>query len=291
MKKITKNEFACNLTLSFALFFTAIHLLLVSFNLFGISHFSVPENFSYIKAYILSLSCLALYIFGFSISKFKKILFPSWLRIMFYIAFFLFTNTYYIAGLYYTKIGIVIFYAYIAFLINILSVSVFYNVQKDEKNRLKASNKFITFSVLCYSLAFSTIVQFAISAVKVIFFKKALTSTLLYFVISMSSMLVINIALFIAFYISLKNTKKFINACLVKHIVRAVKKVPAGETQKVSADEIKSEEVKNASTGNEKSLNEETKKVSLKKRKKTSDENEVKSSDKKLKKAIIKKNK
>ena len=231
MKKITKNEFACNLTLSFALFFTAVHLLLISFNLFGISKFSVPENFSYVTAYILSLCCLALYIFGFSIAKFKSIVFPSWLRIMFYIAFFLFTNTYYMSGLYLNKIGIVIFYAYIAFLINILSVSIFYNVQKDEKNRLKASNKFITFSVLCYSLAFSTIVQFVICAVKIFFFEAGITSTLSYFVLSMSAMLVVNIALYIAFLISLKKTKKFINACLVKHIVRVVKKANIEETK------------------------------------------------------------
>ena len=229
MKKITKNEFACNLTLSFALFFTAVHLLLISFNLFGITSFSVPENFSYVTAYILALCCLALYIFGFSIAKFKSMSFPSWLRIMFYIAFFLFTNTYYLAGLYYHKISILIFYAYIAFLINILSVSVFYNVQKDEKNRLKASNKFITFSVLCYSLAFSTIVQFAICSVKVLFFKTALTSTLLYFVLSMAAMIVVNIGLFIAFYISLKKTKKFINSCLVKRVVRVVKKTNVEE--------------------------------------------------------------
>lgn len=231
MKKITKNEFACNLTLSFALFFTGVHLLLISFNLFGISNFSVPENFNYVTAYILALCCLALYIFGFSISKFKSVVFPAWLRIMFYIAFFLFTNTYYMAGLYLTKVGLIIFYAYFAFLINILSVSIFYNIQKDEKNRLKASNKYITFSVLCYSLAFSTIVQFLISAVKVIFFKTALTTTLLYFVISMASMIVVNIGLYIAFYISLKNTKKFINACLVKHIIRITKKVAVEESK------------------------------------------------------------
>ncbi len=231
MKKITKNEFACNLTLSFALFFTAIHLLLISFNLFGITSFSVPEKFSYVAAYILALCCLALYIFGFSISKFKSIMFPSWLRIMFYIAFFLFTNTYYLAGLYLNKIGIIIFYAYIAFLINILSVSIFYNVQKDEKNRLKASNKFITFSVLCYSLAFSTVIQFVVSAVKILFFESGITSTLSYFVLSMSAMIVVNIALYIAFLVSLKKTKKFINACLVKRVIRVVKKAAVEETK------------------------------------------------------------
>ncbi len=231
MKKITKTDFACNLTLSFALFFTAVHLLLISFNLFGISNFSVPENFSYVMAYILSLCCLALYIFGFSISKFKKIMFPAWLRIVFYVAFFLFTNTYYVTGLYNTWVGLIIFYAYVAFLINILSVSIFYNIQKDEKNRLKASNKFITFSVLCYSIAFSTIVQFAISAVKVLFFETALSTTLLHSVVAIASMLVVNIVLFIAFNLSLKNTKKFINACLVKYLVRVTKKPVQEETK------------------------------------------------------------
>lgn len=235
MKKITKNDFACNLTLSFALFFTAVHLIILTFNLFGISNFSVPENFSYIFAYILSICCLALYIFGFSISKLKNIVFPAWLRIMFYIAFFLFTNTYYLSGLYQTLIGIIIFYAYIAFLINIISVSIFYNVQKDEKHRLKASPTFITISVFCYSVAISSIILFIISTVKVIFFKTFATSTLLYFVVSMTSMLVVNIGLFIAFFLSLKNTKKFINACLVKYIVRVVKKAPTTENANVEA--------------------------------------------------------
>lgn len=235
MKKFTKNDFACNLTLSFALFFTAVHLIILSFNLFGISNFSVPENFSYVLAYILSLCCLALYIFGFSISKIKNMVFPAWLRIMFYIAFFLFTNTYYLSGLYQTLIGIIIFYAYIAFLINIISVSVFYNVQKDEKHRLKASPTFITVSVLCYSLATSAVVLFLVSAVKVIFFKSLATTTLLCFVVSMTSMIVVNIGLFIAFFLSLKKTKKFINACLVKYLVRVAKKAPTAENANVEA--------------------------------------------------------
>lgn len=224
MKKITKPELAANLTLVGVLVATAVHILIVSLNLFGVTNFAVPANFNYIFAYILTLICLSLYIFGFSISKFKKIVFPAWLRIFFYVAFFVFTNVYYILGLYVRLYAIMVFYAYIAFLITILSVSIFYNVQKDEKNRLKSSNKFICLSVLCYSVAFTTLVQFVVAIFKVIFFLKAATATLLVYVASVAAMIVVIVGLVIAFYVSLRKNKKFINACLVKFTVRVVVK-------------------------------------------------------------------
>ena len=203
MKKISRPELACTLTLSGVLVATVVHIILITLNLFGVTNFNVPANFNYIFAYILTIVCLALYFFGFFVAKFKKVIFPAWLRILFYIAF----------------------------LINVLSVSIFYNAQKDDKNRLKSSNKFIVLSVFCYSVAFSTFAEFIISAVKVIFFKSAATTTLLAYVISVSSMLVVNIALAVAFLISLKKTKKFINACLVKYTVKVLVKKSVKEEQ------------------------------------------------------------
>ena len=231
MKKITKPELACNLTLVSVLVATVVHILIISLNLFGVTNFSVPENFNYIFAYILTLVCLALYILGFFVERLKKLVLPFWLRIMFFVAFFVFTNVYYILGLFSNIIAIIVFYAYIGFLISILSVSIFYNTQKDEKNRLKSSNRFITLSVFCYSVAFSTFAQFIIAVIKVIFFKSAATTTLLVYAISIASMLVVITALSIAFYISLKRNKKFINACLVKFTVRVVVKKSNKEEQ------------------------------------------------------------
>lgn len=238
MKKLSKSEVGCNITLSAVLVATAIHILVLTLNLFGITNFSTPKNFNYIFAYVLTIICLALYIFGFSISKFKRIVFPAWLRIFFYIAFFLFTNIYYVLGLFTNLIAIIVFYAYIGFLISVLSVSIFYNTQKDDKNRLKSTNRFISLSVFCYSIAFATFAQFLISAVKVIFFGSAETTTLSVYVISTLAMLVVISALSIAFFVSLKKTKKFINACLVKYTMRVVVKKPVKETL---AQEVKKE--------------------------------------------------
>ncbi len=216
MKKLTKSEIACNVTLILALVFTAIHILVLTLNLFAVTKFTFPKNFNYIVAYVLTIVCLSLYIFGFFIARLKRMSFPTWLRIFFYVAFFLFTNVYYILGLFDNIIAAIAFYAYLGFLVSVVSVSVFYNTQKDDKNRLKSSNKFISVSVLMYSVALSTFVQLAISIIKVIFFNKAATSTLVYFVAAASSMIVVSVALAIAYYISLRNKKIFINSCLVK---------------------------------------------------------------------------
>lgn len=224
MKRMTRLELACNLTLVGVLVATAVHILVITLNLLGVTNFALPNNFNYIFAYILTIICLALYILGFFVTRLKRIIFPEWLRILFYVAFFLFTNVYYIFGLHTNLIGIIIFYAYIAFLINIVSVSVFYNTQKDEKNRLKASNKFISISVFCYSVAITTFVQFVIALAKVILFKTGSTTTMLVYVVSTASMLIVSIALALIFFLSLEKSKKFINACLVKYTVRRVVK-------------------------------------------------------------------
>lgn len=224
MKRITKLELACNLTLIGVLFATAVHILILTLNLLGITNFVVPDNFNYIFAYVLTLVCLMLYILGFFVTRLKKVVFPGWLRILFYIAFFLFTNVYYILNLHTNIVGIIFFYAYIAFLINIVAVSVFYNTQKDEKNRLKATNKFITISVFCYSIAIATFVQLLISFVKVILFKTGSTTTMLVYVVSISTMAIVSIILAVLFFLSLERTKKFINSCLVKFTTRRVVK-------------------------------------------------------------------
>lgn len=216
MRKMTRGELVCNFTLIGVLLFTLIHILILTLNLFGVTNFSVPANFNYITAYIFVIVCLMLYILGFFVTRLKRVIFPAWIRTLFYIALFLFTNVYYILGFYSSIFGIIIFYSYLAFLISVLSVSVFCNTQKDEKNRLKASYRFISISVLSYSVTISTIAEILISAVKVIFFKNAATSTLLYSLVALVTMMIVSIILAIAYFVSLKKTKVFINGCLVK---------------------------------------------------------------------------
>lgn len=72
-----KKDLACNITLISVLAFTAIHILILTLNLFGVTKFEFYEGFNYLVAYILVVVCLALYVFGFFISKFKRLTIPK----------------------------------------------------------------------------------------------------------------------------------------------------------------------------------------------------------------------
>lgn len=211
-----KKDLACNITLISVLAFTAIHILILTLNLFGVTKFEFYEGFNYLIAYILVVVCLALYVFGFFLSNFKRLTIPKWFRIMFYIAFYLFTNAYYTAGLYQNIYTVIVFMAYISLLVNIASLSVFYNTQKDEKNRLKSTNKYLLTSVFFYSVATNAIIQFLINAFKAIVVPNYVFSTLMVFVIEMSTMLLVTIIMTVIYHASLNKTKSFVNGCLIK---------------------------------------------------------------------------
>lgn len=214
-----KKDLACNIALIVVLVFTAVHLLVLSLNLFGVTALTFAKGFNYVVAYILVVACLALYILAFFVVRLKNWLFPVWLRIVFYVAFFLFTNTYYILGLYQTILGLIIFYAYLSFIVNILCVTVFYNVQKDENNKLKTSKNYITTSVFLYSVAINSIILLLISIFKAFVFAAYVYSTLSAMVVELSVMTLVCVIMAVIFYLSLSKNKTFINGCLIKHIL------------------------------------------------------------------------
>ena len=213
-----KKDLACNITLITVLSLTVIHLALLTLNLFGVFNFTLHSNFNYIVAYALVAVCLLLYIGGFFITKQKQIVFPVWFRIMFYIAFFLFTNTYYIVGAYNHIVAIAFFFAYFAFLINIICLSTFYNLQKDDKNKLKSTSSFLVTSVFLYSVGASALFNLFFSMAKVFFFPTYAFANLLTFVVEMSTMVLVSIIMSLVFSISLKKTKTLVNACLIKTV-------------------------------------------------------------------------
>ena len=107
MKKPSfREDLLCNVTLICTLSFSVIHLLILTLNLFGVTRFVFHENFNYIVAYILVVASLALYVFGFYIYKFARLYIPAWFRMLFYIAFYLFTNIYYILGWFNALVGL-----------------------------------------------------------------------------------------------------------------------------------------------------------------------------------------
>lgn len=211
-----REDLLCNITLICTLSFTCIHLLILTLNLFGVTRFVLTPSFNYIVAYILVIASLALYVFGFYIYRFSNLYVPTWFRMLFYIAFYLFTNVYYILGWFNTLLGLIFFFAYVAFLMCIVCLSIYFNTQKDDKNKLKISPKSLISSVFFYSIAGNAILQFVINLVKVIFFKSYKFSTLSVYLIEFGTMIGVCTIVIIAFAMSLARTKTFINACLIK---------------------------------------------------------------------------
>lgn len=215
-KQNFKEDLFCNITLICVLAFAFIHLLILTFNLFGITHIAFYENFSYIIAYVLVIASLALYIFGFYVYRLSNLYVPAWFRVLFYIAFYLFTNVYYVCNWFSSMVGLIFFFAYISFLMCIISLSIYFNTQKDNNNKLKISSKSLLSSVFFYSIAGNALLQFVINLIKIIAFKSYKFTTLSAYLIEFGTMIGICIITSILFSISLSRTKTFINGCLIK---------------------------------------------------------------------------
>ena len=222
MKTNFKKDLASNIVLICVLAFSGIHLLLITLNLFNVTHFALPTNFSYITAYILMIICFCLYILGFWIERLKNLKIPTWFKMTFYISFFLFTNVYYILGLYYNLFFSLVFVACLALFFNICGLSVYFNMTKDDKNKLKASTKELIFNSTAYSIVLCALSLFVISTMKVLFCSTFVFSSLTSFVFEMLTMLVTTAIVATIFAISHRKKKIVINNCLIKIIPKTI---------------------------------------------------------------------
>ena len=198
------------------LVFTVIHLMIVTLNLFGATELAFPTDFNYLFAYFLVIISLVLYILSFFIVKLKNFRVPNWISIVFYVAFFLFTNVYYVAGLFTNLVALIFLFIYISVMVNIICLSIFYNLQKDEKNRLRSSKAYIITSVFLFSVAVSSLFILVITAMKAFFFPTYEMATLYVFVIEMCTMVLSSLIINVSFSLSLSRSKVFINSCLIK---------------------------------------------------------------------------
>lgn len=221
MNKFKKN-LAGNITLISVLVFSVIHLILLTLNLFNVLDFVLPKNFSFIFAYILMILCFSLFIVAFWIENLNTLKIPTWFKILFYVAFYVFTNVYYLFGLYSNIFFMIIFVSYVALLLNVCSLSIYFNVNKDEKNKLKSSTKTLIFNSAVYSIALCILAEFIISVIKIIFFATSSNTTLLAFVIEFSTMIAVCLTTTLMFAFSHRKSKKIINGCLIKIIPRNI---------------------------------------------------------------------
>ena len=211
-----KEDLACNIALIVVLLFTVAHLVIVTLGFFTKINIEIYDEFNFVIAYILIILSLALYILGFFTYKLTNVYMPSWFRIMFYVAFFLFTNTYYICGWYMSLVGLIFFFAYVAFLVSIICLSVYFNVEKDNKNKLKTVPKHLIVNVYFYSVAICSIFQLLVNFVKAVLFPYYELSTLAVYLFEFGTMFVITTIMILLFALSLYSSKRFINACLIK---------------------------------------------------------------------------
>lgn len=194
-----------------------ILLSLGAFNVINIASIA-SANFNYIIALVVVVIGLLLYVAFVFIEKIRQLIVPAWFKCLFYIAFFIFTNVYYLFGLYHTIAGIIIFDMYIAFLFNILGVSLFYNTQKDDKNIVKTTDKFLVFSTFAYAGLFEFIYVLLATLIKVIANYTGVSAMLSIIVTELSVMLLVGFIFALVLIISLKKEKKFVNACLIKYL-------------------------------------------------------------------------
>lgn len=218
MKK-TNNIKLSTILLYSALVFSVTHLTFLLLSLFNVVPMKFLDDikFNYVIALVLVGICLLLYIAFMFIEKSKKLVIPEWFKDVFFVGFFVFTNIYYLFGLYSNIISLVIFYIYLTSVINIISLSIFFNIQKSETNILKTTTTYTVFTTFTYSVALFAMLETVISAFKIVFVKTSTFATLSMVIIDMCIGILVSLLFAISFAISLTKRKKLINGCLIKY--------------------------------------------------------------------------
>lgn len=195
-----------------------VHFTFLLLGLFGIITPACLERdtFNYIVSFVLVAICLILYIILMVVEKKKKMIMPEWFKNVFYIGFYVFTNVYYYFGLYGTLAGLVVFYVYFAFVLNIISLSIFFNTQKSDNNVLSTTSTFTSLTTFTYAVTGGALIEVIITAFKLVFAKNSIFSTISMVIIDMCIIVLVSIIMAMIYGSSLSKKKKVINACLIK---------------------------------------------------------------------------
>lgn len=201
------------------LLLSLVHL---TFLLLGLFNVITPDclkrdSFNYILSFVLVGICLALYIIFLAIENSKKLIIPEWFKSVFFVGFYVFTNVYYYFGLFETLGGLIALYVFIAFVLNIIALSVFFNTQKTETNILKSSAVFTTLTTFTYAVSAGAMIETIISAIKLIVAREGALSTLSMVVVEMCIIILVSVIFAIIFGLSLSKKKTIVNGCLIKY--------------------------------------------------------------------------
>lgn len=218
MKTINKkNNFMTALIYSL-LTLSLVHCVFLMLGLFNVltPNCLQRETFNYIVAFALSAILIALYIlFMFAETK-KNLNIPTWFKVVLYVGLFVFMNVYYYLGLYTKLAGVIIAYVFLAVILNIFALALFFNSQKSEAGSLKSSNTYTCFSVFAITTCFATIFEVFVSTFKILLIKDSSFASLSMFVLDLSVIILVSLVFALMFSVSLSKSKRFINGCLIK---------------------------------------------------------------------------
>ncbi len=201
-----------------AIVLSGVWLILLALGVFGVINTAAfaSADFNYIWALIIVVVGIALYALFAVLEHRRGLTVPNWFKNLFYIAFFVFSNIWYYFGLYSTIWGLIVFDAYLAIILNILSVSLFYNSQKDAKNMVKTTEKFLVLTCFSYAATGALIIEILSCMIRVICGYSGITASLAMFVTEACTMLVVCFIFALLFSQSMRKTKQLINGCLIK---------------------------------------------------------------------------
>ena len=167
-----KNRKPSLIVLSLSLGLSVAFLVLICLGLFGVvvPSWFAEANYNYMIALILVALNLILDTIFLVIEVKGRLDIPEWFRVVFFVGFFVFTNIYYYFNLYSIIYTEILFYVYLSVVLAILSISIFYNVQKNHNNSVKSSNAYAAISTFAYSTSLFLIFETVVSAVKLIAF-------------------------------------------------------------------------------------------------------------------------
>ena len=208
---IVKNAFLIS-----ALALSALYFAFLMFGLFNVINIApvLGKNFNYLLAFAAIVACLGLYTISLFIENHNALEVPTWLACTFYVCFFVFTNIYYLFGLYDILILNLVFYIAMGVLISMLSISIYYNCLKNDDGTLKNKIGFTSFILFCISTALSVCFSLVVMLIK--FFINTNVNLTIHTLSSFGILLLCASLFSIVFNISIKTDKKFVNACLIK---------------------------------------------------------------------------
>ena len=206
------------ITLILSLILSVAHSVILFLGVFGVlvPAWHMGTNFNYLVAFCLIAINFILVIVFMTIEKHKLLEIPEWFRVVFFVGFFIFTNIYYFFNLYNLIYTEIVFYVYLATVLSILSISIFYNVQREDKKVVKSNNKYACISTFTYSTSMFLVIETVVTAIKILLHGSNIASGLTVFLINSCVAILVSLVISVIFYVSLVKTKKVINGCLIK---------------------------------------------------------------------------